>query len=52
MNETAVPDGNNAMTIFYREKSIVDGSVPFEELNFLSIDATKPWEIINMEAEK
>lgn len=51
MNETNVPDGDNLLTIFYRLKSDVVGSVPFEELRYSTFDARQSWETLNGDAE-
>ena len=51
MNETQVPEGDNLLTIFYRLKSDVKGSVPFEELRYRAFDATQSWEVLNQDAE-
>ena len=51
MNESEVPEGENMITIFYRNKSDVKGSVPFTELKYKNFDATKSWKMLSDEAE-
>jgi hypothetical protein len=47
MNETESEEGDNMLTIFYRQQSIQSGATPFDELKFMVFDNTKSWDILN-----
>lgn len=51
MNESEAEEGDQMLTVFYREKSIVEGSVPLADLKFKEFNQFHSWTKLLKEAE-
>lgn len=49
-NETTVTNGDQVMTVFYRENSVIDGDLPCDDLQFSANNPKESWELKLKEA--
>lgn len=51
MNETEIEEGDQMLTVFYRERPIRSGELPFEDLNFNAFNQFHSWKKLLTEAD-
>ena len=51
MNETEIEEGDNMLTVFYRNNPIESNEVPFEDLKFIHFNQQHSWEKLLQEAQ-
>ena len=51
MNETEIEDGDNMLTLFYRDKPLVENEITFDDLKFQQFNHQRSWKDLIKDAD-